>query len=143
MHKPALLAALVAFAIPSVVLACEAHRKQAQKPAVKKLSVGELAKLQSTSKPTLLDANGPKTRKSQGVIPGAVLLTSSSRYDVAKELPATKDSKLVFYCANEKCTASQTAAERALSSGYTDVAILPAGIQGWKSSGQKTAIPQS
>ena len=35
-----------------------------------------------------------------GVIPGAHLLTSDDKYDVAKELPRNKSAKLVFYCAD-------------------------------------------
>jgi hypothetical protein len=34
------------------------------------------------------------------VIPGAHLLTSDDKYDVAKELPPAKNAKLVFYCAD-------------------------------------------
>ena len=60
-------------------------------------------------------------------------------YDVAKELPADKNAKLVFYCANTMCKASEQAANRALEAGYVDVAVLPDGIMGWKSAGQKTA----
>jgi hypothetical protein len=46
------------------------------------------------------DANPPSTRRSEGIIPGAKLLSSFNRYDVAAELPPRKDAKLVFYCAN-------------------------------------------
>jgi rhodanese-related sulfurtransferase len=49
---------------------------------------------------TVLDANAPDFRAREGVIPGAVLLSSDKEYDVAKELPPRKDARLVFYCAN-------------------------------------------
>jgi len=49
---------------------------------------------------TLLDANGTDFRNKEGVIPGAVLLSSYSKYDVDKELPSRKDAPLVFYCAD-------------------------------------------
>jgi rhodanese-related sulfurtransferase len=49
---------------------------------------------------TVLDANAPDFRAREGVIPGAVLLSSDNKYDVAKELPPQKDARLVFYCAN-------------------------------------------
>jgi rhodanese-related sulfurtransferase len=91
--------------------------------------------------PTILDANGDKTRTEDGIIPGAKLLTSSSEYDIARELPAAKDSDLVFYCANTKCMASHSAASRAMNAGYTHVAVLADGIQGWKAAGQQTAKP--
>ena len=50
---------------------------------------------------TLVDANGPDFRAREGVIPGAVLLSSYGSYDVAAELPPRRDARLVFYCANE------------------------------------------
>lgn len=49
---------------------------------------------------TVLDANAPDFRAREGIIPGAVLLSSDNKYDVAKELPPWKDARLVFYCAN-------------------------------------------
>ena len=48
----------------------------------------------------IYDANGWGLRSTAGVIPGAHLLTSDDKYDVAKELPANKSAKLVFYCAD-------------------------------------------
>jgi rhodanese-related sulfurtransferase len=78
----------------------------------------------------IFDANGKQTREKMGVIPTAVLLPSSSEYDVAL-LPKDKTTPVVFYCANEKCTASHTAARRAITAGHSDVAVLGAGIKGW------------
>jgi rhodanese-related sulfurtransferase len=49
---------------------------------------------------TVLDANAPDVRAREGVIPGAVLLSSDNQYDVTKELPPRKDARLVFYCAS-------------------------------------------
>jgi hypothetical protein len=48
----------------------------------------------------ILDANVERTREKYGVIPGARLLSSYDDYDVTKELPSAKNSRLVFYCAN-------------------------------------------
>jgi rhodanese-related sulfurtransferase len=85
-----------------------------------------------------VDANNEATRKHMGVIPGAVLLTD---YDDFKpgELPADKAKPLVFYCANTACGASHHAAEKALTAGYTNVKVLPAGIAGWVQAGKKVA----
>jgi rhodanese-related sulfurtransferase len=140
--KRFVMAAAVAasFAVPSLALACDGAEKQAAAP--KKASVSEVASWTKEKKATAVDANGKDTRAKQGIIPGAVLLTSSSGYDV-KELPAAKDSKLVFYCANEKCGASHAAAQKALQAGYTDVAVMPEGIAGWKTAGQATAKPNT
>ncbi len=137
------LAIATSFIVPTAALACEgdgAHQAKAMEPG--KATVADVAAWTKVKKVTPIDANGKETRSSQGVIPGAVLLTSSSQYDI-KELPADKDSKLVFYCANQKCGASHQAAKRAMENGYTNVAVLPEGISGWKQAGQPTAKPNS
>lgn len=87
------------------------------------------------AKVAVFDANNEKTRKKEGIIPGAKLLSSIDKFEV-KELPTEKNTTLVFYCANTQCTASHTAAERALENGYTDVNVMADGIQGWKKAGK-------
>lgn len=64
------------------------------------IHVTDLAKLMAdpSSHVHVYDANHPSTREHFGVIQGAHLLSSSDKYDVAKELPANKNTKLVFYC---------------------------------------------
>ena len=105
------------------------------------MSVKELAQLKQQGKATVYDANTADVRQQMGVIPGAKLLISAVKYEPAKELPANKSDKVVFYCYNEQCGASHMAAKRASEAGYTDVAVLPAGIKGWKDAGQPTATP--
>ena len=51
--------------------------------------------------------------------------------------------KVVFYCANEQCGASHKAAARAVLAGWSDVAVMPAGIAGWKNAGKPTDQPAS
>ncbi len=91
---------------------------------------------------TPVDANGDATRKKQGVIPGAVLLTDYETFS-ASELPADKSRQLVFYCANTQCGASHEAAGKAITAGYKNVKVLPDGIAGWVKAGKKTAQPSS
>ena len=66
------------------------------------IRVDNLASLMNdpNSHVNIYDANGWGLRSTAGVIPGAHLLTSDDKYDVAKELPANKSAKLVFYCAD-------------------------------------------
>jgi rhodanese-related sulfurtransferase len=85
-----------------------------------------------------VDANSEKTRKENGTVPGAVILTSSYKYDLA-QLPNDKSKDLIFYCSNTKCTASDAAADRAASNGYKNVHIMREGIKGWKKAGKTTA----
>jgi len=106
--------------------------------AIPALSVDELeAKLQR-GECRAVDANGDATRKRLGVIPGAVLLSDYETF-LPRELPADRSRGLVFYCANERCSASEEAAARAITAGYTDVKVLPAGIAGWAKAGKQTA----
>jgi rhodanese-related sulfurtransferase len=106
---------------------------------VAEVSVAELDALIAAGACTPVDANGDVTRKKRGVIPGAVRLSDYETY-LPAELPADKARALVFYCANQQCGASHTAAEKAVLAGYRDVRVLPAGIFGWADAG-KTVEP--
>ncbi len=90
-----------------------------------------------------IDANSLSTREKHGTVPNAVILTSSSKYELA-QLPEDKSKDLIFYCSNTFCTASDAAAKRAASNGYEHVHIMREGITGWKDAGNATApYPQS
>ena len=96
------------------------------------VSLEQVAGLVEQGRPvSLCDANGEDTRSQWGVLPGAILLTSYRDYDPAAELPADTGSPLIFYCYNEMCGAAAEAARRAVAAGYTQVQIMPGGIQGW------------
>ena len=116
---------------------------KSENPTVQVISVKELsAALKSKAKITIFDANGEKTRKKYGVIPGAKLLSHYRTFDVSAELPASKNDKVVFYCSSTQCSAAPQAAEKALGAGYTDVSVLKAGIKGWTKAGQSVDRPQ-
>jgi rhodanese-related sulfurtransferase len=65
------------------------------------IHVNDLAALisQHTQNLFIYDANPDSTRERDGIIPGAHLLPSLD-FQADDELPAKKDAKLVFYCAN-------------------------------------------
>lgn len=130
---------LIALALPACAKDEPAKQGAATEEvgALPTVTVDELATLIQGGKGQAVDANNAATRERQGVIPGATILSHFERYDIA-ELPADKDTPLVFYCANEKCGASHAAAEKAKLAGWTDVRILPAGIAGWKNAGKQT-----
>jgi hypothetical protein len=69
---------------------------------IKKIHVAELVALMHDPDAHVIiyDANLDDTRAKYGVIPGAKLLYSPDKYDVAATLPADKNAKLVFYCTN-------------------------------------------
>ena len=85
----------------------------------------------------VFDANGAETREKHGVVKGAKLLSSYNAY-AASELPTSKDTDLVFYCGSTHCTASDQAAERAITEGYTHVSVMREGIAGWTKAGKPT-----
>jgi hypothetical protein len=90
-------ASAFAFDIGSIV---NNKPKEPDKFAV--IRVDKLASLMNdpNSHVNIYDANGWGLRSTAGVVPGAHLLTSDDKYDVAKELPPAKNAKLVFYCAD-------------------------------------------
>lgn len=55
-----------------------------------------------------------------------------------RDLPADKESPLVFYCSNVMCTKAPRAARRATAMGYQRVHVMPGGIKGWLDAGLPT-----
>jgi len=125
---------LFALGLVTAVAACDRGSAPAAKAVAElpTLSVEQLAS-QLPGKTRPVDANGDRTRKDIGFIPGAILLSDYETY-AASELPADHGEPLVFYCANEQCDASHEAAKKAVALGYRDVKVLPAGIIGWSKS---------
>ncbi len=125
-------------AVVTAALALAGCKRGVAAAEVAELSVDDVAAQLSAGTCQVLDANGDPTRKRMGVIPGATLLTDYENY-APSELPADRSKTLVFYCVNEQCGASHAAALRARAVGYDKVAVLPAGIAGWRSAGKPTA----
>jgi rhodanese-like protein len=66
---------------------------------VKDMTIDQLVELRKAGSVVVLDANGEDFRRENGIIPGAILLTSSSKYELS-QLPEDKSRKLVFYCSS-------------------------------------------
>ena len=100
--------------------------------AVKEISVQKVQQFieNKAKNVAILDANNEDARKDAGVVPGAILLTSYSKYALT-ELPKDKNTTLVFYCYNSYCQASNLAAQRAVGAGHKDARVMKAGIVGW------------
>lgn len=136
----ALAAASALVAAPA--LACDGEKGQVA--SIGTVNVEQLAakldltaKTKAVTKVAVFDANSEKTRTEKGIIPTAILLPSSSDYDLAL-LPKDKASDVVFYCAAERCSSAKTAAQRALEAGYSKVSVMPEGIAGWVKAGKAT-----
>src|SRR5688572_29848835 len=123
--------------------ASETTAPSGESAPMRERSVEEVERLLAAGSIAVFDANGEETRRREGIVPGARLLSSSGRFDPATELPASKSTPLVFYCGNESCTASDGAAERAREAGWPDVSVMRAGIAGWRAAGKPTTPPPS
>lgn len=84
---------------------------------------------------TVVDVNSPQSW-AKARVPGARNLDPEGY--LAGDLPDAKDASLVFYCSNPLCRKAPNAARRARKMGYTDVAVMSAGISGWVSRGLKS-----
>jgi rhodanese-related sulfurtransferase len=93
------------------------------------ITIGELEKAIKAGKVTLIDVNGKNSYK-KGHIPGAVLF--SNKDSLAKQLSKVKKNTLVVaYCGNPRCSAYKRGATAAAELGFKNVKHLSAGIQGW------------
>ncbi len=96
----ALLLAAIVGAAPVYALSLRDLLTNHETDPFKIIHVADLAALMTRGDVMVFDANAPDVRANEGVIPGARLLSSPSRYDAATELPAVNTTKLVFYCHN-------------------------------------------
>jgi rhodanese-related sulfurtransferase len=99
------------------------------------ISIGDLKTAMAAQKVVLLDANGTESWQS-GHIPGAIDFNAKED-KLASVLPQDKDVLVVAYCGNPQCPAYRAAAAAAKKLGYKNIKHLVAGIQGWKSAGEK------
>lgn len=103
--------------------------------AIVKLTTEDLAKIVAEKKAVVIDVNAPE-RYAKGHVPGAKNVAFDKVTE--KDLPADKTTRLVFYCANEKCNACEVAAKAACELGYKNIAVYRPGIMGWEAAKQAT-----
>jgi rhodanese-related sulfurtransferase len=100
------------------------------------ITTEELKQAIAEKKVVLLDVNGTDSWQ-EGHIPGA-LNFDKVEGNLAKALPADKNTLVVAYCGNERCTAYKAGAAAAKKLGFTNVKHYSKGIAGWKKAGEKT-----
>lgn len=127
-----LLKLSLAAAVFILIGGCQYVREMASSdlPAV---TIDELASALQTGSVKVIDNNSEEVYR-KNHIPTAVHM-NSSKAD-ASVLPADKSTPLVFYCKNKMCMASHAGARVALENGYTNVKVLPDGIDGWIKAGK-------
>ncbi len=112
--------------------ASSAGSESSESPAFTQIAVSDVQAGLAEQSLAVFDSNRRETYE-QHHVPGATWL----RYDAvtAEALPSDTSTQLVFYCANQQCTASHQAAERAHELGYANVSVMGDGIEGWIAAG--------
>ena len=100
------------------------------------ISIAELEKAIKSGKVAVIDVNGANSYAKRGHIPGAV--SFSNKDALSKQLSKVgKDTLVVAYCGNSRCSAYKRGASAAEELGFKNVKHLSAGIAGWLKAGKK------
>jgi rhodanese-related sulfurtransferase len=102
---------------------------------LKTIKPHELQQLMQKQVVTVFDVNARQNWLAARV-PGARSLDPVAYEE--SDLPADKNSMLVFYCSNFFCRKAPNAARRAKDMGYGNVYVMSAGISGWLSASLAT-----
>lgn len=100
------------------------------------ISQKDLAAAIEAKSVVVIDVNGSDSYK-KGSIPTAIDFEAKGD-ELAKLLPADKNTLVVAYCGGPQCNAWKQAAKAVAKLGYTNVKHFSGGISGWKESGAKT-----
>lgn len=107
--------------------------------AVKPATLAEIealtVKTPEEGKYVLVDSR-PEIKYFEGHLPWAQSLPWQEMKDRLDELPADKETKLVFYCGGVKCDLSSKAAALAVEKGYRDVSVFTEGEPAWREAGK-------
>jgi len=79
----------------------------------------------------LIDSRPKHTKYDKGHIPTAVSIPDSQFDKMTGQLPADKNTLLVFYCGGLKCRLSHKSAKKAIDLGYTNVKVFAEGYPVW------------
>ncbi|MEO8001372.1 MAG: rhodanese-like domain-containing protein [Arenimonas sp.] len=97
---------------------------------LKNISPTELQQAMEKQSLTVIDVNSPQSWM-KAHVPGAINLDPVQFTE--NQLPADKQSQLVFYCSNPMCRKAPSAARRARKMGFSNTMVMSAGISGWQS----------
>lgn len=79
----------------------------------------------------LVDAR-PEKKFKKGSVPTAVNIPYRKFDQLTQQLPAAKDTELIFFCGGYKCPLSPKSAVKAAQLGYTKTKLFQAGYPAWK-----------
>lgn len=80
----------------------------------------------------IIDSRPYKPKYVKGFIPSAVSIPASQLDKLAEQLPADKNTLLIFYCGGLKCPLSHKSAFKARELGYRNVHVYDEGFPDWK-----------
>lgn len=98
---------------------------------IKTISPADLRQLVHDNLVLIVDVNSRQSWL-KAHVPGAINLDPVTYTET--DLPADRQSSLVFYCSNPMCTKAPHAARRARKMGYRNTRVMSAGITGWQAS---------
>ena len=79
----------------------------------------------------LIDSRPKRKKYDKGHIPTALSIPDSQFAKFQDQLPADKNTPLVFYCGGLKCRLSHKSAKKAIDLGYTKVKVFAEGYPAW------------
>ena len=91
----------------------------------------------------LIDSRPKRKKYDKGHIPTALSIPDSQFAKMQDQLPADKNTPLVFYCGGLKCRLSHKSAKKAIDLGYTKVSVFSEGYPAWVAAygkGESTAV---
>ena len=104
----------------------------------KKLTTEELKKIvEAKENVVILDARSGKWDDGKRIAGAKSLNAESTKEDIEKVV-ASKDARIITYCAGTTCPASEKLAKHLRKLGYTDITEYPEGIKGWTSAGHSS-----
>lgn len=150
-HRALAIVALLAcvIAVPLVVLtppalAADAAALQAKEGWYPKLVdaafVAQYAILPKPEGVQIIDSRPSARKFDPGHIPTALNIPDIQFEKMADQLPADKNSLLIFYCDGVECMLSHNSAFRAEKLGYTNIRVYAEGYPDWLAKGNMAAI---
>lgn len=79
----------------------------------------------------IIDARREKEYWEQHIEGALSLPATEVNAKTLEEVVINMDTKLIFYCQNTKCTASEIAASKAIGAGYKYVYVYSGGMEDW------------
>ena len=79
----------------------------------------------------LIDSRPKRKKYDKGHIPTALSIPDSQFAKLQDQLPADKNTPMVFYCGGLKCRLSHKSAKKAIDLGYTNVKVFAEGYPAW------------